>query len=206
VCSVLVVGLAVVLALQIAVHLRLAGIPSRAGEHFPFELRRRARADADAVEERAAKSVGEIVKSLHQHHDRIQRYQFELHESYRAERAALKARALEREAQANTFVDLVTVLRTVTSELVALRGDDAQRETREALQRADAGAPLRVPERRPPPVPRAAERAGEHCAAGECFRGLPEVDVCTCNCPTCANATELLLRAQEDGHATSDRA
>jgi len=150
-----VVGLAL-LALQVAIHLRLARIPARAASHIRLEVLNRARAEADALKEGTAKSVGEIVKSLNQHHDRTQRYQFDLAENYRNEIAALEARARSREAQTIIFADIVALLREVTDDLRVLRDDEDQRETVDALPRADVSAALRVPERRPPPVPRAA--------------------------------------------------
>jgi len=151
-----VVGLALVLALQVAIHLRLARIPARAASHIRREVRSRARAEADALKEGTAKSVGEIVKSLNQHHDRTQRYQFDLAENYRNEIAALQAHARERAAQANVLADIVTMLCEITDDLRAPRDEEDQRETVEALPRAETSAVLRVPERRPPPVPRAA--------------------------------------------------
>jgi hypothetical protein len=145
-CSALVIiGLALVLALQVAIHLRLVNIPARAAEHVRSEVLKRTRAEADAVKERAAKSVGDIVNSLNKHHERIQRYQDDLAETYCAEIATLQGRAREREARVMSFADLVSALREVTSELCALR-DDLRKTS----------VPLRVPERRPPMLPRAA--------------------------------------------------
>lgn len=159
-CSaVVIVGLAVVIALQIAIHVRLANMPARVAAHVRLEILNRARADTDALKESTAKRVGEIVKSLNQHHDRAQRYQFDLSENYRNEIAALQARAREREAHANIFADLVATLREITRELRELRDDDDQRQTREAIPPAETSAAPRVPDRRPPPVPRTAPPA-----------------------------------------------
>lgn len=143
-CSaVVLMGLALVVALQIAIHRRIANTPAWVAEHVRLEILNRARADVDALKESTAKSVVEIVNSLKQHHDRAQRYQFELHETYRTEIASLQARAHQREAHANILADLVGALREITNDLRDLRGDEDQRKTT-------------VPERRPPPHPRAA--------------------------------------------------
>ena len=62
--ALIVVGLALVLALQVAIHLRIAAIPDRASERFKREIEARARADVEAFERATAKRVGEVLSGL----------------------------------------------------------------------------------------------------------------------------------------------
>ena len=61
------VGLAVVLSLQILLHLHISGLGARIAGRLKREIDAQARADAEALKEASAKRVGQIVRSLEAH-------------------------------------------------------------------------------------------------------------------------------------------
>ena len=152
------VGLAVVLSLQILLHLHLSGLGARIAVRLKREIDAQARADAEA----SAKRVGQIVRSLEAHKNQAVDASRLLHTSS----AAMRTSVSEQKALAVTFADLLAELRehaallrvhaaeTAEDERRTIELFEAEREETTKVFAEDPRPPrLRVPELRPPPVP-----------------------------------------------------
>ena len=157
------VGLAVVLSLQILLHLHISGLGARIAVRLKREIDAQARADAEALKEASAKRVGLIVRSLEAHKNQAVDASRLLHTSS----ASMRTSVSELKALAVTFADLLIELREHAALLRVHAAEIAEDERRtveifeaeheEATKvfTEDPRPPrLRVPELRPPPVPR----------------------------------------------------
>ena len=157
------VGLAVVLSLQILLHLHISGLGARIAVRLKREIDAQARADAEALKEASAKRVGQIVRSLEAHKNQAVDASRLLHTSS----ASMRTSVSELKALAVTFADLLIELREHAALLRVHAAEIAEDERRtveifeaeheEATKvfTEDPRPPrLRVPELRPPPVPR----------------------------------------------------
>ena len=162
------VGLAVVLSLQILLHLHISGLGARIAGRLKREIDAQGRADAEALKEASAKRVGQIVRSLEAHKNQAVDASRLLHTSS----ASMRTSVSELKALAVTFADLLAELREHaallrvhaaeiaederrTFELLpgSVQGGEAEEATKVFME--DPRPPrLRVPELRPPPVPR----------------------------------------------------
>ncbi len=150
--ALVVVGLALVLALQIAIHLRLAGIPARIAT-LKAVTEDRARPEADAFQEALARRLNLILRGIQGYHDQIA-------EDFRAQVAAGEQRARLAERQRADTVGVASDLRTlardmagIAAELRALQGDFAEL----VCAAAEARSPL--PQAAPPASKEAAAPA-----------------------------------------------
>ena len=142
--ALVVVGLALVLAVQIAIHLRIAGIPARVAA-----LRRvaegRERPEADAFQEALARRLNLIVRGIQGYHDQIA-------EDFRAQVAAGEQRARIAEGQRGDAAGVASELRAlgremagVAAELRALQGDLAELVCGAAEARGATATPKEAP-------------------------------------------------------------
>jgi hypothetical protein len=143
--ALVIVGLALVLALQIAIHLRLAGIPARIAT-LKLVTEDRARPDADAFQEALARKLNLILRGIQGYHDQIA-------EDFRAQVAAGEQRVRLAERQRADAVGVASELRTlaremagIVAELRGLQGDFAElvcaaAEARSPLPQAAPPAP-----------------------------------------------------------------
>ncbi len=166
------VGLAVVLSLQILLHLHISGLGARIAGRLKREIDAQARTDAEALKEASAKRVGQIVRSLEAHKNQAVDASRLLHTTS----ASMRTSVSEQKALAVTFADLLAelrehaaLLRVHAAEIAederrtveflpgSVQGGEAEAEREEATKvfTEDPRPPrLRVPELRPPPVPR----------------------------------------------------
>ena len=157
------VGLAVVLSLQILLHLHISGLGARIAVRLKREIDAQARADAEALKEASAKRVGQIVRSLEAHKNQAVDASRLLHTSS----ASMRTSVSELKALAVTFADLLIELREHAALLRVHAAEiaederrtveifEAEREEATKVFAEDPRPPrLRVPELRPPPVPR----------------------------------------------------
>jgi hypothetical protein len=120
-----IVGLALVLALQIAIHLRIAGIPARVAM-LKLVAEGRARPENDALQEVLARRLNLIVRGIQGYHDQIA-------EDFRIQVAAGEQRVRLADGQRADVAAVATELRAlawemsaITAELRALQGDFAE--------------------------------------------------------------------------------
>ena len=157
------VGLAVVLSLQILLHLHLSGLGARIAGRLKREIDAQGRADAEALKEASAKRVGQIVRSLEAHKNQAVDASRLLHTTS----ASMRTSVSEQKALAVTFADLLAELREHAALLRVHAAEiaederrtveifEAEREEATKVFAEDPRPPrLRVPELRPPPVPR----------------------------------------------------
>ena len=157
------VGLAVVLSLQILLHLHLSGLGARMAGRLKREIDAQGRADAEALKEASAKRVGQIVRSLEAHKNQAVDASRLLHTTS----ASMRTSVSEQKALAVTFADLLAELREHAALLRVHAAEiaederrtveifEAEREEATKVFAEDPRPPrLRVPELRPPPVPR----------------------------------------------------
>jgi hypothetical protein len=123
--AIVVVGLALVLAVQVAIHLRIAGIPARIAA-MKQVAEGRGRPEADAFQEALARRLNLIVRGIQGYHDQIA-------EDFRAQVAAGEQRARLAEAKRGDAAGVAPELRAlardmaaIASELRALQGDFAE--------------------------------------------------------------------------------
>jgi hypothetical protein len=123
--AVVIVGLALVLAMQIAIHLRIAGIPRRVAT-LKLVTEGRARPETDAFQEALARRLNLIVRGIQGYHDQIA-------EDFRVQVAAGEQRVRLAEGQRADVTGIVSELRalaremtTIAAELRALQGDFAE--------------------------------------------------------------------------------
>ena len=136
--AIVVVGLALVLAVQIAIHLRIAGIPARIAA-MKQVAEGRARPEADAFQEALARRLNLIVRGIQGYHDQIA-------EDFRAQVAAGEQRARLAEAKRGDATSVAPELRAlardmavIAAELRALQGDFAELVSQRG--RGEGGAP-----------------------------------------------------------------
>ena len=160
------VGLAVVLSLQILLHLHISGLGARIAGRLKREIDAQGRADAEALKEASAKRVGQIVRSLEAHKNQAVDASRLLHTTS----ASMRTSVSEQKALAVTFADLLAELREHAALLRVHAAEIAEDERRTveflpgSVQEAEEATKvftedprpprLRVPELRPPPVPR----------------------------------------------------
>ncbi len=160
------VGLAVVLSLQILLHLHISGLGARIAGRLKREIDAQARTDAEALKEASAKRVGQIVRSLEAHKNQAVDASRLLHTTS----ASMRTSVSEQKALAVTFADLLAELREHAALLRVHAAEIAEDERRTveflpgSVQEAEEATKvftedprpprLRVPELRPPPVPR----------------------------------------------------
>jgi hypothetical protein len=123
--ALVIVGLALVLALQVAIHLRIAGIPARVATLRLVTEGRAARPGDDAFQEVLARRLNLIVRGIQGYHDQIA-------EDFRVQVAAGEQRARLAEGQRTDVAAVASELRAlaremsaITAELRALQGDFA---------------------------------------------------------------------------------
>jgi hypothetical protein len=152
----IIVGLALVLALQVAIHLRIAGIPRRVATLKSVTTEKGSRAESDAFQEGLARRLNLIVRGIQGYHDQIA-------EDFRLQVAAAEQRAKLAEARRAGDAAVTADLRTVTREMAdiagelrALQGDlaDLVVGARER-QAAPPEAPPAAPAASPAPAPAA---------------------------------------------------
>ena len=168
------VGLAVVLCLQILLHLHLSGLGARIAGRLKREIDAQARTDAEALKEASAKRVGQIVRSLEAHKNQAVDASRLLHTSS----ASMRTSVSEQKALSVTFADLLAELREHAALLRVHAAEiaederrtveifEAEREEATKVFTEDPRPPrLRVPELRPPPVPRGSMEAHDERAS-----------------------------------------
>jgi hypothetical protein len=123
--ALVIVGLALVLAVQIAIHLRIAGIPARVAT-LRLVAEGRARPESDAFQEVLARRLNLIVRGIQGYHDQIA-------EDFRVQIAAGEQRARLAEGQRTDVAAAASELRalaremsSIAAELRALQGDFAE--------------------------------------------------------------------------------
>jgi hypothetical protein len=126
---VVVVGLAMVLALQIAIHLRIADIPRRlamAKRLSEADAARSTRAGSDVLQEALARRLNLLVRGIEDYHNQIA-------EDFRVQIAAGEQRARLAEGKREDAAGVATELRAlvremkgIVAELHALQGDFAE--------------------------------------------------------------------------------
>ncbi len=132
-----------VLALQVAILVRIADIPHRAAERLRRELQARARADAEAWEQATAKRVAEIVMGLEGAAEQMRTSAAELR-AIQGDGAEL---LIEQRAYA---AELSLLARSAEKQRVSIapraaEPDDEQRKTVEMARPPTSGAPAAVP-------------------------------------------------------------
>jgi hypothetical protein len=123
--ALVVVGLALVLVVQIAIHLRIAGIPARVAM-LKRAAEERTRPADDAFQEALARRLNLIVRGVQGYHDQIA-------EDFRIQVAAGEQRARLAEGKRDDATGVATELRAlaremsgIAAELRALQGDFAE--------------------------------------------------------------------------------
>jgi hypothetical protein len=127
------VGLALVLVLQVALHLRLGAVPARAAAHLERAAEERASREANALQEAARKRV-ELIVAL------LKSYQEQAAEDWRAQFAASQQRAKLAEERVIAAAGIVSELRELAGDLRCLLAEQPARGAVEAAAPAASEA------------------------------------------------------------------
>ncbi len=114
--AVIILGLVVVLAVQIATHIRVARIPARAAARVKAEAEASVRAQMSAIEDATRSRVEVLVTELRRFHDALA-------EEYRAQVGTAQSRARVAEARSTEGAKVMTGLRAHANEVAALVGE-----------------------------------------------------------------------------------